>query len=235
MARSMRGDSFRSTPQDRPVTQPSVDPERPRAVDDLFDGAIDQPPDQRAAWLKARCADAELRAEVEALIKAHDGTDVLFDQNALALAGPLIGTPRIEQEIGPYRLLRELGRGGMGVVYLAERADGQYRRRVAVKLLRSSHAPDEIQRRFAAERQILASLNHPNIAQLLDGGVTDGHVPFIVMEYVDGVPITTYCDRQRLSIEERLHLFRDVCAAVHHAHQNLVIHRDIKPSNILVT
>ena len=217
------------------MNNPSIDPERQRAIDDLFDGALDQPPDERAAWLHARCADAELRAEVEALIEAHDGTDALFDRNAMEVAGPLLSAPRIEREIGPYRLRRELGRGGMGVVYLAERADGQYRRRVAVKLLRSSHAPEEIHRRFAAERQILASLNHPNIAQLLDGGVSEGQIPFLVMEYVDGVPITTYCDRHRLGIEERLQLFRDVCAALHHAHQNLVIHRDIKPSNILVT
>jgi serine/threonine-protein kinase len=144
--------------------------------------------------------------------------------------------PAVERHIGPYRLLRELGRGGMGIVYLAERADGQFRRHVAVKLLRVTHDAETLRRRFLAERQILATLNHPNIAQLLDGGVSDdGHTPFLVMEYVDGVPITTYCDQQRLTIEERLELFRDVCAAVHHAHSNLVLHRDIKPGNILVT
>ena len=146
------------------------------------------------------------------------------------------GSEVIERHIGPYRLLRELGRGGMGIVYLAERADGQYRRQVAVKLLRVTHDAEMLRRRFLAERQILASLNHPNIAQLLDGGVTDdGQLPFLVMEYVDGVPITAYCDQQRLTIEERLALFHDVCAAVHHAHSNLVLHRDIKPGNILVT
>ena len=146
------------------------------------------------------------------------------------------GSEVIDRHIGPYRLLREIGRGGMGIVYLAERADGQYRRQVAVKLLRVTHDPEMLRRRFLAERQILASLNHPNIAQLLDGGVTDdGQSPFLVMEYVDGVPITAYCDQQRLTIEERLALFREVCAAVHHAHSNLVLHRDIKPGNILVT
>jgi eukaryotic-like serine/threonine-protein kinase len=124
----------------------------------------------------------------------------------------------------------------MGIVYLAERADGQYRRQVAIKLLRVTHDAETLRRRFLAERQILASLNHPNIAQLLDGGVTDdGQTPFLVMEYVDGIPITTYCDQQRLTIEERLTLFHEVCAAVHHAHSNLVLHRDIKPGNILVT
>ena len=214
---------------------PPTNPERQRVIDDLFDGALDQAPDARAEWLRAQCPDVELRAEVAALIAAHDENDAIFDRNAIEVAGPLLRAPRVESQIGPYRLVRELGRGGMGIVYLAERADGQYRRRVAIKLLRNSPDSEDLNRRFAAERQILASLSHPNIAQLLDGGVTDGHIPFLVMEYVDGVPITTYCDRQRLGVEERLQLLRDVCAAVHHAHQNLVIHRDIKPSNILVT
>ena len=217
------------------MTHTPIDPERRRAIEDLFDGALDQPPKQRAAWLQARCGESDVRAEVEALLQAHDRRDGILDRNALAVADALISTPRIERQIGPYRVRRELGRGGMGVVYLAERVDGQYRRQVAVKLLRNSPDAEELHRRFLAERQILASLNHPNIAQLLDGGVTDGQLPYLVMEYVDGVPITTYCDRQRLGVEERLRLFRDVCAAVHHAHQNLVIHRDIKPGNILVT
>ena len=217
------------------MTHPSIDPERRRAIDDLFDGAVDLSPDLRGAWLQSRCDDAALRAEVEALLRANDETHALLDRSALDVAGPLVATPSSEQRIGPYRVLRELGRGGMGVVYLAERADGQYRQRVAIKVLRNTPDTEQLHRRFVAERQILASLNHPNIAQLLDGGVTDAHLPFLVMEYVDGIPITTYCDRQHLSVEERLHLFRDACAAVHHAHQNLVIHRDIKPSNILVT
>ena len=213
----------------------SAEIDRRRVIDDLFDGALDQPPSERATWLSAHCADPELRTEVEALLKAHDRTEGFLDRNVLGVADALMSAPRIDRQIGPYRVRRELGRGGMGVVYLAERTDGQYRRQVAVKLLRNSPDAEELHRRFLAERQILASLNHPNIAQLLDGGVTDGQLPYLVMEYVDGVPITTYCDRQRLGIEERLQLFRDVCAAVHHAHQNLVIHRDIKPSNILVT
>jgi serine/threonine-protein kinase len=216
------------------MTHPPVDPEGRRAIDDLFDGALDQPPDQRAAWLTAHCDDPVLRHEVEALLAAADSTDALLDRNALDVAGDLLASLRLER-VGPYRILRELGRGGMGVVYLAERADGQFRRRVAVKVLRSSPDPAELHRRFLGERQILASLNHPNIAQFLDGGVTETQLPYLVMEYVDGVPLTTYCDRQRLSIEERLRLFHDVCAAVQHAHQNLVIHRDLKPSNILVT
>src|SRR5689334_15434727 len=199
------------------MTHGPVDPDRRRGVDDLFDGALDQPPDQRAAWLQAHCDDAALRAEVEALLHAHDQTDPIFDRNAIDIAGPLISTARPDR-IGAYRALRELGRGGMGVVYLAERDDGQYRQRVAIKVLRNTPDTEQLHRRFVAERQILASLNHPNIAQLLDGGVTDAHLPYLVMEYVDGAPITTYCDRQQLTVEERLRLFRDVCAAVHHAH-----------------
>ena len=217
------------------MAQPPIDPERGPEIDDLFDGALDQPPDQRATWLEAHCSDVALRAEVQALLAAHDDSGGILDGNALDVAGPLISASPIRPRIGPYRVLREIGRGGMGVVYLAERDDGQYRRRVAIKLLRTSPDADELHRRFVAERQILASLNHPNIAQLVDGGVTDEHFPYLVMEYVNGVPITTFCDRQRLGIDERLALFRDVCAAVHHAHQNLVIHRDIKPNNILVT
>lgn len=145
------------------------------------------------------------------------------------------GTTARDRRIGPYRVVKELGRGGMGVVYLAERSDGQFRRRVAVKLLRASPDAEELHRRFLAERQILATLSHPNIAQLLDGGVAEGELPYLVIEYVDGLPLTTFCDRQGLSVEERLRLFQNVCAAVHHAHRNLVLHRDLKPGNILVT
>jgi serine/threonine protein kinase/Flp pilus assembly protein TadD len=212
-----------------------VSDDRRRVIDDLFDGALDQPEADRAAWLRSHCSDDQVRAEVEALLHAYDGSGGVLDGSALDVARPLLNASPTDTQIGPYRIRRELGRGGMGVVYLAERADGQYRRQVAIKLLRSSPYADELERRFIAERQILASLNHPNIAQLIDGGITEGRLPFLIMEYVDGVPITTYCDRQRLGIDERLQLFRDVCSAVHHAHQNLVIHRDIKPSNILVT
>src|SRR5215203_5006347 len=145
------------------MTHVPVDPERRRAVDDLFDGAL------------------------EALLEANDHSDGILDRNALELAGAFIRAPRIERHFGPYRVLRELGRGGMGVVYLAERDDGQYRQRVAVKVLRASQDADELHQRFVAERQILASLNHEHIAQLLDGGVSDGQLPYIVIEYIDGL------------------------------------------------
>src|SRR5687767_9684553 len=140
-----------------------------------------------------------------------------------------------ERRIGPYRILRELGHGGMGTVYLAARADEQFHKRVALKVIRSGADSAEVVRHFKRERQILASLDHPNIAHLLDGGTTDDGLPYFVMEYIQGQPVDRYCDNVRSTVAQRLQLFRHVCSAVHYAHQNLVVHRDIKPSNILVT
>ena len=204
-------------------------------IEDIFDEALEIPAERRATWLESRCrGDANLRREVELLLAAHE-TESPLDGPAAAHLASLVPDPMRGRHIGPYRVLRELGRGGMGVVYLAERDDGQFRRRVAVKVLRASQDADELHQRFVAERQILASLNHPHIAQLLDGGVADGGLPYLVIEYVDGLPITEYCDRHQLDIPARLRLFREVCAAVCHAHQNLVLHRDLKPGNVLVT
>src|SRR5204863_9694351 len=157
--------------------------------------------------------------------------------------GPGIATrPEVAQEdplvgrrVGSYRVVREVGRGGMGAVYLAERADSAFHKRVAVKVVKRGMDTDFILRRFRHERQILASFDHPNIARLLDGGTTEEGLPYFVMEYVEGLPIDASCDTQALSIIERLKLFRHVCAAVTYAHRHTVIHRDIKPSNILVT
>ena len=228
--------------------------DRRRAIDELFDLALDLPAAERAEWVARRCGgDRRLAAEVNELLAAHERLGLLdesvgglaralfdatvtaggSDPDAPALATRFDGAA--DRRVGAYRLLGELGRGGMGVVHLAERDDGHYRRRVAVKLLRASPDADELRARFLAERQILASLDHPNIARLLDGGVTDDGLPYLVMEYVDGLPISEYCDTRRLGVAERLRLFLSVCAAVHHAHQNLVIHRDLKPGNILVT
>jgi serine/threonine protein kinase len=137
--------------------------------------------------------------------------------------------------IGHYRIVDTLGRGGMGQVLLAERADDQFRHKVAIKLVRSGLLSKQVQGRLKIERQILAALDHPNIARLLDGGTTSSGVPYIVMEFIDGRPIDKYCDDNRLTIRQRLELFRQVCSAVHYAHQNLIVHRDLKPSNILVT
>lgn len=204
-------------------------------IEEAFEGALDLDPNQRDAWLSDRCAnDAALRAEVDALLAAHESPPGILERR-LAVAPTTLDEPLRDRRIGQYRVVRELGRGGMGVVYLAERVDGEFRREVAIKLLRNSPDAEELHRRFIAERQILASMSHPNIAQLLDGGTTEGELPYLVMEYVDGLPITTYCDRHRLDIAARLRLFVDVCRAVSSAHHNLVIHRDIKPGNILVT
>ena len=213
-----------------------LSPARRAEIEDVFECALDLGPDKRGAWLSDRCAhDAELRAEVDSLLAAHESTSGILDRLVTPATTALAAEPLRDRRIGPYRVLRELGRGGMGVVYLAERDDGQFRKRVAVKVLRASPDGEELHRRFVAERQILASLSHPHIAQLLDGGVSDGQLPYLVIEYVEGLSITEYCDRHRLGIAARLRLFQDVCAAVHHAHQNLVLHRDLKPGNVLVT
>jgi serine/threonine-protein kinase len=213
-----------------------VTPTRRAEIESVFEAALERPPDERSTWLAARCGgDDALRAEVSALLSAHRRADGILEADLSRAAAELSPPGLQRRRIGPWRVVRELGRGGMGVVYLAERDDGQFRRRVAIKLLRNSPDAEELHRRFRAERQILASLDHPNIAQLLDGGITDGQLPYLVMEYVEGLPITAYCDRHRLGIPARLALFQAVCAAVHHAHKNLIIHRDLKPSNILVS
>src|SRR3989475_9036648 len=139
------------------------------------------------------------------------------------------------RRLGPYRVLHEIGHGGMAVVYAALRADDEYRKRVAIKIVRPGFDSEEILRRFRNERQTLATLDHPNIVKLLDGGSTEDGLPYLVMDYVEGVPIDEYCDTHRLSTTERLQLFRIVCAAVQFAHRNQVIHRDLKPATILVT
>ena len=213
-----------------------LSPARRAEIEGVFERALDLTGEQRGAWLSERCADdAELRAEVDALLAAHESPVGILERRLAPATTALAAEPLRDRRIGPYRVVRELGRGGMGVVYLAERDDGEFRREVAIKLLRNSPDAEELHRRFIAERQILASLSHPNIAQLLDGGTTEGQLPYLVMEYVDGLPITTYGDRHALDIASRLRLFVDVCRAVSSAHQNLIIHRDIKPGNILVT
>ncbi len=144
------------------------------------------------------------------------------------------GDERMPERVGRYRILKELGRGGMGSVYLATREDDQFRKKVALKLIKRGMDTDEIVRRFKLEKEVLAALNHPNIARVLDAGATEDGRPFLVMEFVEGTPVGEYADEKNLSVPERLAMFLKICAAVHHAHQNLIIHRDIKPSNILV-
>ena len=218
-------------------------PDRWPEVARILDVVLDLPPQERSAFLDQACADdGELRAEVEAMLAGAEA-DAFLKSPAVVLAAPILeaeaavdGVTALQGAlIGPYRLVRELGHGGMGVVYLAERADGQFEQRVALKLIKRGMDSDEILRRFLAERQVLARLSHAHIARLLDGGVTVEGQPWFAMEYVGGVPLNRYCEAQGLGVEERLRLFGEVCEAVQYAHQNLVVHRDLKPSNILVT
>ncbi|HEX8274400.1 MAG TPA: serine/threonine-protein kinase [Longimicrobiaceae bacterium] len=207
-----------------------------KRVEALFEAALDRPTEQRAAWLREACwDDPELHDRVQRLLAAHERAEGVLEH---PLEGSLLGI-RSRREtlarVGPYRLVREIGRGGMGSVFLAERDDEQFRQEVAVKLVPPEVDSEEVVRRFRAERQILASLRHPGIARLLDGGVAEDGRPYLVMEYVDGEPIDAYCDRRSLPLDERLRLFCTVARAVHHAHRNLVVHRDLKPSNVLVS
>jgi len=213
--------------------------ERWSEVERIFDEALSRAPEERARFLASTCGgDAELAAEVRSLLRAHDSSAGFLDELDGARAARLLEATEesaVGATIGPYRALRELGRGGMGVVYLAERADGQFEQRVALKLIKRGMDSDEILRRFLTERQILARLEHPGIARLLDGGVTPQGQPYFALEYVEGTPLPAWADERGAGVETRLRLFREVCLAVQHAHQRLVVHRDLKPSNILVT
>jgi serine/threonine protein kinase/Flp pilus assembly protein TadD len=213
------------------------DPAHFQRLDALFDAALERPPAERAAFLDAACAgDAGLRREVERLLAADARASRFLEQPAVSPSSPRESPePPLPRRLGSYLLLREIGGGGMGVVYLARRDDEQYEREVAVKILRAGSRDTEAVHRFLAERQILARLEHPDIARLYDGGTTEDGRPFLVMELVDGVPLDEYCDLHALPVDARLALFRRVCAAVQYAHQNLLVHRDLKPANILVT
>jgi serine/threonine protein kinase len=212
-----------------------VTPERWNKVKAIFEEAVRREGQARADFLTAECgADGPLRIEVERLLAAHDRADGFLETPAGIEHGLLdaaaAGNP--PSSIGPYRVLRELGRGGMGTVYLAERDDHDLKRTVAIKVV--SVASDALVQRFRTEVGVLAGLSHPGIGRLYDAGATGNGVPYLVMEFVDGEDLLRYCDRQRASIGERLRLFQRVCAAVQYAHQNFVVHRDLKPSNILV-
>ncbi len=204
---------------------------------EILGEAVERDPSEREAWLAAACAgDAELHGEVARLM-AHQNTvtDFLEESPLGGLARRAEDESIVGRHVGPYRVVEEIGRGGMGAVYLARRADEQYESLVAVKVIKRGMDTDAVVRRFRRERQILANLQHPNVARLLDGGMTEDGRPYFVMEFVEGRPVTEYCDAKKLSVEERLKLFRKVCSAVSHAHRNLIVHRDIKPGNILVS
>ena len=218
-----------------------MNPERWRQVRELLDRVLAVEDFERAALLDAAClSDPELRKEVESLLLSHRQAGSIFlkkpafDLKASEADWANQGG-RVGRRVGVYRLLEQIGQGGMGEVYRAERADGQYDKQVAIKFVRTGLDSAAVVDRFRNERQVLASLDHPNIARLLDGGTTDEGIPYLVMELIEGIPLDQYCRNHGLSIPERLRLFQQVASAVQYAHQHLVIHRDIKPGNILVT
>ena len=212
-----------------------MNPERWQKIKSVLEEVIEIAPASRFAFLEKSCnGDKDLRVEVESLLDFENEDADLLEESAFSIATETSAEKFIGKQIGRYKIISELGAGGMGVVFLAERADGEFQQKVALKLIKRGIGSDSILRRFVNERQILASLQHPHIAHLIDGGTTDDGLPYFVMEYVEGETIIEFARRENLSIDGRLDLFRKVCAAVSFAHQNLVIHRDLKPSNILV-
>ena len=223
-----------------------VIPNRRACADALLDAALELPPPERDAFVESRCAgDPDLKTDVLQLLAALDTPAPIaltFDACVARLLPEAIDAdddgsnePSAGDAIGPWRIVRQIGRGGMGTVFLVERNDGQFAQTAALKLLRAGLDSEQITRRFERERQIVASLTHASIARLLDGGRTPDGRPYFVMECVEGRPIDRDCDERRLTIDQRLATFEQVCGAVQYAHAQLVVHRDVKPSNILVT
>jgi serine/threonine protein kinase len=207
-------------------------PERLRQIRDVFEAALEHSPELRPAFLDEVCRDQVLRSEVHKLLDAHERTSGILDH-------PLLAEPKFPKmegrRIGPYEIVREIGHGGMGTVYLAVRADDVFRKQVAIKLVRPEVSSAEVVRRFRQEREILAALDHPNIARLLDGGETEDGLLYVVMEYVNGQRIDVHCDLKRLALTERLQVFQSLCTATQYLHRQGVVHRDLKPGNVLVT
>ncbi len=227
-----------------------VDNARWQQVDALFAAALELDAPVRAAFVSEQCAGDELLARaVEELFQSADEADALFEGSAVKARANILTDAFAAQDedieraeasrlgtlLGAFKLIRLIGRGGSASVYLGERIDAQYQQQVAIKIARQGLADRDAEQRFRAERQILANLDHPNIARLLDGGTTAAGQPYLVMEYIDGEPIDVYCNQQQLSVDARLRLFGQVCAAVHYAHQHLIVHRDLKPANVLVS
>ena len=214
----------------------SVDPNRAKSI--FLSAVEDHTPEQWSAYLDEACrGDAEVRRRVEALLAAHRGKDRLLDDPDAVRIGAIGSTEPTEGPgtvIGRFKLLEKIGEGGMAVVYMAEQQE-PIRRKVALKIIKLGMDTRQVIARFEAERQALALMDHPSIAKVLDAGATETGRPYFVMELVQGVSITQYCDKNNLSTKERLVLFLQVCNAVQHAHQKGIIHRDIKPSNVMVT
>ncbi|MGI8884741.1 MAG: protein kinase domain-containing protein [Pyrinomonadaceae bacterium] len=232
-----------------------MSPDRWQQIEFVFQSALDLAPDKRELYLKEHCrSDAELCAEVEKLLADYESADsfiespVWTDSRFLNSSAKKVISDSLDdgihqsqtdfltgKKIGVYRLTKEIGRGGMGAVFLAERDDGEFSPKAAIKLIKRGMDSDFIVRRFRHERQILASFEHPFIARLLDGGTTAEGLPYFVMEYIEGDTLYNYCDKKKLDITERLKIFQKICSALQYAHEKQIIHRDIKPSNILVT
>ena len=224
----------------------AMSPEDWLRVTDLMHRALDMPDTQRRAWVALEAAgDAAIIAEVLRLLQAHGDAGRFLEEPLLAQTGAAAalhdalrdgegGNVSVGSLLGPYRILREIGRGGMGTVYLAARADDVFEKQVAIKVAPGALVSDALRERFAQERQLLAALDHPGIARVFDGGATANGLQYLVMEYVDGALIDAYCESRQLGVEARLRLFLEVCRAVQYAHDRLIVHRDIKPSNVLV-
>jgi serine/threonine-protein kinase len=217
-----------------------MDEHRWNQIQELFHAAADVPADERKAWLASECRDdTDLANEVQSLLDAEtrgDAIDALANDWLGSVAPAAHGPSLIGERVGPYRVIKEIGAGGMAVVYLAARDDNQFERHVALKVMKRGHGDGaDLLRRFLVERQVLARMAHPNVAHLYDGGVLPDGSPYFVMEYVKGDPLDKDCDNRNLGVEARIDLVLEVAAAVEHAHRNLVVHRDLKPSNILVT
>ena len=243
----MEDDTLFLRPNDGVAPEAPLTPAQWREIDQILDAVLEVPVEARDEYLTQLCGDSgRIREQVEVLLAA--GEDAAESTFLRPLSGGAEGAMlrsmaenipveqlKAGQKVGSYAIIRSIGRGGMGVVYLAERSYGQFKKQVALKVVKRGMDTDDILRRFQFERQLLASLEHANIARLLDGGITDDGLPFFVMEYVPGEPIDKYCDSRKLPIKERLKLFKTVCEAVQYAHRNLVVHRDLKPGNVLVT
>jgi len=210
-------------------------PEKWDQVKELFALALERDPTERSNFLRQACAgDDSLRSEIESLLSSFDGSPTFLEDCPAADLLSAQSSAMAGRRIGAYRIIREIGQGGMAVVYLGERDDQNYRKQVAIKMVKAGIDTEQVLQRFRNERQTLAALDHSNIVKLLDGGSSENGSPYLVMEYVEGLPIDQYCDLQKLSIDDRLRLFREVCSAVQYAHEQMVIHRDLKPANILI-
>ncbi len=225
-----------SGPPPHRTADTALTPERWQQIKEVFADAQDRMPAERVDFLEKACAgDGSLRSEVESLLAAAEGEAAEEGSVAASEGHSPVEDAMIGRRVGAYKIVQRIGRGGMATVYLASRADEQYEKQVAIKILLPELDSDDLLRRFRNERQTLAKLDHPNIVKLLDGGTTEEGLPYLVMDYVDGIPVDQHCDNHKLSTDQRLRLFCQICAAVQCAHQNHIVHRDLKPSNILIT